>query len=207
MRLITFQDIFVIKKIQFEQAEKRPPVYFNREIIFQQREMTAVNKLIDMMKTSLNLPMDRQIVPIWCWVVPKSKEVDDDYLNELYDRFIPHCKRLTMYELEVPNDGVMVTNFDVWDEIFFNLKFGIDVSDELFNKLFEKQKGARLQACIPFIHKDFITKIKYFNRGKDGDYKDTENEIQKMIDNGEISLDKDGNIWSISEENNKEIII
>lgn len=199
MRLVTFQDIFVIKKIIYEQQENNSPVFFNREINFQEREMYVFNKFVDKMKQKLQLPMDRPMLPIWCWVVRKNQELDNDFINELYDRSIPHCKQLTLYELEVPDDGVFISNFDVWKEISFNMKFSIPVDNNMFNRLFEKQKGATLQACIPFIHKQFITGIKYFNRAIDGNYKETEEEISKLIEQGEIKLDKNGNIWSITE--------
>ena len=203
MRLLTFQDKFVISKVEYEEEEQRTPVYLNNQLYFQEREMELINKFINRMKDEINFPKDKKMIPIWCWVTVKSMVISKEVIERHYERFTPSAKNMILLDLEVPNDGCFVTNFDVWKEILFNIKFNKPVSDSLFEQLFEKRKGAILQACIPFIHKSFIKDVRYFYRSKDYDYSKTEEEIQEMIKNNELILDKNGNIWSIEDPDEK----
>jgi hypothetical protein len=207
VRLITFQDKFVVDKIQFEKENCRPPIYINKINNFQDRERYLLNKFINVMKQTLGIPENKTILPIWCWVVKRNATILDDDYNELYDRSIPSCRNMVALDLEVPDDGVFISNFDVWREIFCNAKFERNISDKDFNQLFEKQKGATLQACIPLIHESFIKKVKKFT--VDRDYSQTEEEIQKLLKNNEIELNDKGDIWQykdrgIEYEDNKQ---
>ena len=199
MRLITFQDKYVLAKIEFEKENNRSPVFLNKRINFQEREMYIVNKFIERMKEKINYPKDKKLIPIWCWMIVKSTTINKEVIERHYERFTPSAKNMVLLDLEVPKDGCFVTNFGVWKEILFNLKFNRPVPDSLFEKLFQKQKGAIVQVCIPFIHESFIKDKRYFYRSIDYDYKQTEEEIQEMIKNGELILDSKGNIWSIDD--------
>lgn len=200
MRLVTFQDKYVLDKLEFEQEEGRPPAFFNTKLYFQDREMNIVNKLINEMKTQLKIPMERRMIPIWCWVVPKNMELLKPDIEELYNRHIPSCKEMIFLDLIVPDDGIFITNYDIWYDILLDMKFSRHISEEGFQKLFEKKKGATLQACIPFIHKSFIKNVTYFDRYIDREYFKTEKELKDMIDNDLITLDNNGNIWEFKEK-------
>lgn len=197
MRLVTFQDRFILEKINWEEKKGKIPLFLCNKVNFLDREVPMVIKFIDKMKEALKINKERDMIPIWCWVVPKNQELTDEYLLELYSRYIPNCKNIYMYELEVPNEHVFITNFEVWEDILFKLKFRMEVSDELFNRLFQKQKGAIIQASIPFIHKDYIKNMQEINR-IENNYEKTEREVSELISQGSIKLDEDGYIESIT---------
>ena len=56
LRLITFQDKYVLAKIEYEKENNRSPVYLNKKIIFQEREMEMLNKFIERMKEHIKYP-------------------------------------------------------------------------------------------------------------------------------------------------------
>ena len=202
MRLITFQDRYVLEKIKFEEENERPPMYLAKELYFEEKEMYIINKFINRMKESINFPKDKKLIPIWCWKTVKSDNIDDK-IKMYFERFRPKAKELVLLDLEVPNDGVFISNFNIWRNILCDLKFDRFVSDEKFEKLFEKQKGAILQGCIPFIYKDFVNGVRYLNRYIDKDYSRTDEEIRRMMDNNELVLDANGNIWSLDNPNDR----
>lgn len=193
MRLVTFQDKYVLDKIKFEEENGRVPVFINNKFYFNKKQEPFILKFKERMKKELKLP--RLATPIFCWVIKKNDELTDELIDELYLRYIPKCRVITLIELDVPNDGVFISNYDIWTKIMFNLQINKDVVKD-FDKLFEKQKGATLQAAIPFIHKKFIKSYKILDNVLERDYSKTEEEIQSMIDNKEIQLDGDGNIES-----------
>lgn len=198
MRLVTFQDQYVIDKIKFEEEEGRVPVYINNHFYFTKKEEPLILKFKDKMKDAIKIK--KLATPIFCWVIKKDQELTDEFIDELYVRYIPKCRNIVVIELDVPDEGVFVSNYDVWSKIIFNLQINKTMSDEEFNLLFKRQKGATLQACIPFIHKRFIKSYKIIDNVFDRDYSDTESEVQRMIENREIELDDDGNIESLSDE-------
>lgn len=202
MRLITFQDRYVLEKIKFEEENERPPMYLAKELYFEEKEMYIINKFINRMKEVINFPKDKKLIPIWCWKTVKSDNIDDK-IKMYFERFRPKAKELVLLDLEVPNDGVFISNFNIWRNILCDLKFDRFVSDEKFEKLFEKQKGSILQGCIPFIYKDFVNGVRYLNRYIDKDYSRTDEEIRRMMDNNELVLDANGNIWSLDNPNDR----
>ena len=47
LRLITFQDRYVLEKIKFEEENERPPMYLAKELYFEEKEMYIINKFIN----------------------------------------------------------------------------------------------------------------------------------------------------------------
>lgn len=197
MRLITFQDKYVIDKIEYEEENGRLPIYINNNFYFNKKQEAFILKFKERMKKELKLP--KLATPIFCWVVKKNEEITDELINELYLRYIPKCGRLTMIELEVPNDGVFISNYEIWSRLMFNLQINKGLKDDDFEELFAKQKGAVIQAVIPFIHKRFITSYKIMDDILARDYSQTEQELQTMINNNEVELDEYGNIESFTD--------
>lgn len=188
MRLLTLQDKIVIEQLY----EDNMDLYECQHIEFKKREELLYNKMKIKMIKDLGIPGTRTFVPIWCWVVPKDKEINTEYIDELYNRMAPNCDRIVAIELEIPKEFIIISNFDHWKELLFNVTFGIDVSEADFQKLFEKQKGATLQATIPFISKDHIVKYIDFNDFKSKPYEATESMINDMVKKGSIKLDPTG---------------
>lgn len=185
MRLVTFQDKYVLDYLELAEAEGYPTVYECKEINFLQKEEYLYNKVIDKMKEQLNIPQDRQVIPVWCWVVPKDQHLTDDYIDTLYNRYTPKCDRLTVLELDVPKEFIFITNFDLWYELKFRVRFKETVTDEDIEGLFKKQKGATIQACIPFIDKKFIKSQKIIDDPMARDYSQTEDEVARLQAKGE----------------------
>lgn len=188
MRLITIQDKYVLEELY----KKNKPIYECQVVAFKKREELLYNKMKIKMIKDLGIQSGRNFVPIWCWVVPKSQEITGDYIDELYDRMAPKCDRIVYFELDVPKELIVISNFERWSDLLFNTAFGKEVTDEDFNKLFEKQKGAILQACIPFIARDHILSYKDYNDFGKRDYSVTESMISDAISKGAIQLDPTG---------------
>ena len=199
MRLITFQDRYVLSKIQYEKENNRSPIYTSNELRCQSREIDTYKKFIEVFRERIKFPKDKLLIPIWCWVIVKKTKINKEVIFRHYERFRPKAENIVLLDLEVPNDGVFITSFSAWLNILFNIKFNKKVTDEMFNELFEKKPGSIIQACIPFIHESFIKEVRYLNSYKERDYSRTEKEIQELIESGECILDKNGNIWSIGD--------
>ena len=109
-----------------------------------------------------------------------------ELLDELYNRAVPKCDRLIALELEVPKEFVFITNFDVWYDLKFKCRFNEEITQEDIDKLYEKKKGARTQACIPFIDKKFIINSKDYEDYLHKDYTQTDEEIKSLQARGEF---------------------
>lgn len=187
MRLLTFQDKLVAEKLHLLKEEGKKPIYQQNKIFYQKREEVLYRKFIDMMKEHLQIDPNRSVIPIWCWVIPKKQELTDEYINSLISRFTPKCDRLTYIELEVPDNLVFVTNFDVWYDILFQCTFyRREPTDEEMQNLLKKVKGATLQACIPFIFAEFIKSYKDYNNFNARDYSLTDQEIKSLQSKGKF---------------------
>lgn len=194
MRLLTFQDKFVLDTIEYKKELGKFPIYECEKVNFTHKEEKLYNKFIHRMKEKLDIPMERIVLPIWAWVVPKNQEIDDEYLTELYDRMIPKCDHLVAIELDVPKELVFISNFNEWYELKFKCIFNKDDAEEIdIDSLFKKQKGAVLQAALPFIDEAFIVNYKDYNSYVDKDYSKTDSEIKELKKKG--YLDKDPSGW------------
>lgn len=185
-RLVTFQDKYILDLFEIQKRSNKKQIYIQENNYFRNIECNLLQKFITEMKTKLGIPEDRFMLPIWCWVVPKSQELTDEYILELYSRSVPKCGRIVLLELEVPKNFVLLSNYSVWEDLLFscNITRNPDVKDEEFNKLFEKRKGSILQASLPFLSKDFIIKVKDYNNYLDRDYSNTDNEIKELQSKG-----------------------
>ena len=83
MRLITFQDKYVLNSLENKN------IYECDKIFFESKYNDLYNKFTNRMKESLGIDMNRRVIPIWCWVIQKDLELNIDVINELYDREIP----------------------------------------------------------------------------------------------------------------------
>ena len=192
MRILTFQDKIVINAIRDKEIDKLMPVYECKNIFFSKREEDLFNMMITYMRNKLNIPKDRIFMPIWGWVVPKDIVIDKEYIDTLFNRYIPKCHDLLAMELEVPNDLVVISNYSVWESLLFKLLFEekpINIDD--FEKLFVKQKGAILQASIPFIHRNHIVNMTTFENYTN-DFSQTDKEIKELIRDNKINVDETG---------------
>lgn len=188
MRLITFQDKYVLNSLENKN------IYECNKIFFESKYNDLYNKFTNRMKESLGIDMNRRVIPIWCWVIQKDLELNIDIINELYDREIPKCNNLVMLELDVPKEFLFISNYDLWSDYLFRIVFEnkLEFSYEEIDKLFEKVKGAKLQASIPFITKEFIKSSKIFNNYIDRDYTQTDEWIaREKKKRGEDKFDKD----------------
>ena len=175
MRVITFQDKYVLDFLKVN--EKDNPIYECNKVFFQKRQEKLFNMIANKLKETCGIEAERHVIPIWGWVVKKDLKITDDLLNELYNRAIPKCDRMVVLELEVPKEFVLLSNFEIWnDELLFNTIFydDYDITEEEFNKLFEKQKGAILQVCFPFIAYAFVKSIRDYNDWVNRDYSQTD---------------------------------
>lgn len=186
MRLITFQDKIVIDTIEEKEKQGLTPLYFCNKIFFIEKEERIYNEVIRSMKSKLGIHDNQMAIPIWCWTIPKNVEITDELLDELYNRAVPKCDRLIALELEVPKEFVFITNFDVWYDLKFKCRFNEEITQEDIDKLYEKKKGARTQACIPFIDKKFIINSKDYEDYLHKDYTQTDEEIKSLQARGEF---------------------
>lgn len=183
MRLVTFQDMYVIDRINYKRAKGEKPIYVNNQIRFTNKEEGLYNLFVNRMKKELQIPQEKRVIPVWAWVVPKSKELTKEFLDELYCRMIPKCSNMVTMELDVPKQFLFISNFTKWFDLLFKCKFEKDfnITDKDLDTLFVKEQGAILQAAMPFIADDFITNVYYENKYKDADYSKTEREVQDDI--------------------------
>ena len=186
MRLVTFQDKYVTDYLEQAEVEGYPTIYECKEINFLQKEENLYNKVINKMKEQLKISMERQVIPVWCWVVPKDQELNDEYIDILYNRYTPKCDTLTVLELDVPKEFIFITNFDLWYDLKFKIRFNEQVTDKDIEGLFIKQKGATIQACIPFIDKQFIKSCKIIDDPMRNDYSQTEDEVAQLQSKGQF---------------------
>lgn len=189
MRLLTFQDKYVLEELVLKQNK---PMYECKVVAFKNREEALYNKVRDRMIEVLDIPKDRYFVPIWCWVIPKNQEITPEYLDEIYDRHVPSCDRIVSFELDVPKELLMISNYEHWQDLLFKTAFGQTVSDDDFDLLFARKPGAILQVCIPFIHKNHITTYKDYNDFNGRDYSNTDALMHKEIADGLVDLDPTG---------------
>ena len=188
MRLLTFQDKFVLDRIEVLERDNKKPIYVCNENRIRNEYENLYNKYIARMKSSLGIDSSRRVIPIWCWVIPKKLELTKEVLNDLINRETIKCNRLVALELEVPNEFCFISNFTVWNDLKFKCIFeNNDIKDEELDELFIKQKGAILQVTLPFISKDFIKKVlmdenNYIER----DYSKTDTEIKELHAKGEF---------------------
>lgn len=186
MRLFTFQDKYVLDLLEYKEKNGLRPIYECTDIFFQHREQDLYNKFINKMKIALKIPYDRVVIPIWCWVVPKDQELTDEYIDELYTRYVPKCNNMVGIELNVPKEFVFLSNFQVWQDLLFRVTFKQEITDSMIDKLFEKQKGAILQAAIPILDKQFIINTKIYNDHTKKDYSETDAEVAELQSRGEF---------------------
>lgn len=192
MRVITFQDKYVLDFLKVNESDN--PIYECKQIFFQKKQEKLFNLIANKLKDSCGIESERQVIPIWGWVVKKDLKITDDLLNELYNRAIPKCNRMVVLELEIPKEFVLLSNFEIWnDELLFNTVFYDDyeITIEEFNKLFEKQKGAVLQACFPFIAYDFVKSIRDYNDWVNRDYSQTDEWVRNAQAKGEYKEDNE----------------
>ena len=205
MRLMTFQDRTILSIINYNKESGNYAMYapdkdYNDT---NEKEIQLMKMLTEKIKSYMHIDQRRHLIPVWCWVMRRQDDIDDmDYINDMFIRHIPRAKKLMALELEVPKENVFLMNYLIWEQIYCDVKFDRDINKELFNKLFEKKKGATLQACIPFILEDYIVKKKIIRRdiSENRLYPMTDSEIRNLINNGEISLNSFGDIESFDNE-------
>lgn len=190
MRIISFQDKAVWLMIKHGNKQ----LFENTtEVRFQARYEKLISAVANRMREVLDIPENRYFIPIWGWVVRRDFEFDKENLSELYDRKKPQCNICCALDMEVKNELVLTINFDIWEDIMFKLCFDKDYDfNEDFESLFERKKGATLQVAMPFIHKDFITKVIDLSTYTNKDYSDVENDIKDKISRGTIITDETG---------------
>lgn len=189
IRLITFQDVIVTTTLESYSAYESQKEYigFTEKMLF--------DKFKARMKAALKIDPNRNIYPIWCWIPKKDEKFEDDETIRNYmELSTPKGDNIEVLELSVPKEFVFVSNFDLWNEYRFKVRFetGGVITDAQINKLFEKQKGARLQAAIPIITKDHIIKRKLLYDPMKFDYSETEATILNRQQSGEIIIDSNG---------------
>ncbi len=197
MRLLTFQDKIVIDTIEQKEEDGNLGIFESDKKNWNNKEDELYDLYIKRMKDSLDIPEDRDVVPIWAWVVPKSQEIDDEYLLELYERMIPKANSLVAIEMEVPKEFIFVSNFDEWYNLKFECAFNkeFDIEDSDLDILFKKQKNAILQTSLPFITRDFITDYIDYNNYVDRDYSKTEDEVKMQINDLKNKNEFDSDDW------------
>lgn len=190
MRIVTFQEKTVLEELILNRTSK---VFECTTQMFESRFEGLYNRMLETMKAKLALPENRQFVPIWGWVISKKTEINDAFLDELYNRHAIHSDRLVALELEVPKEFLVVSNFDVWNELLFKATFKQDITDEEYNELFVKKQGAILQVAMPFIAVDFVKSYKDYNDYTKRDYSNTDALVKKEMSKGDIITDETGN--------------
>lgn len=189
MRIVSFQDKVILEELVLDKIK---PLFECNIVVFKKREEELHNRIKNKMIGTMDIPKDRMFVPMWGWVIPKNQELTTEYLDSLYDRHAPSCDRIVAFELEVPKELLLISNFKEWQELLFKCTFNQEITDLDFDKLFEKQNGAILQVCMPFIHKAHILSYKDYNDFKSKDYSNTEGIMQKEINDGTVELDPTG---------------
>ena len=186
MRLVTFQDKYVLDVINHKEELGNLPIYFATKPLYNPKEDKIYKLFISKMREALSLSPEQMKLPIWCWTLPKDTELTDEYLNTLYIRSVPKCNRLSAIELQIPKEFVFISNFELWEELRFKSLFKQPIEDNEIDKLFEKRKGAITQASIPFLSKDFIVSIKDYEDYINRDYSQTNEEIAQLQKRGEF---------------------
>lgn len=192
VRLITFQDLSILNTLKYHNTfeSSQDPSYIEEDLI---------NKFTLKMKESLGIDKEREFYPLWAWVPKKDELFDDNTLEKFISLSTPKANNLCALELLVPKEFVFISNFDLWDSYRFKIRFESEgiITDEEIDKLFEKCKGARLQASLPFITKEWVSQSKKYYDPMKFDYSQTDNFIKEKIKSGQMQLDANGDIASI----------
>lgn len=148
MRLLTSQHINVWNKI-IEDGIYQCTISSNTR----ERTINSYNKMANAVKEKTGIEV---LSPIWCWF-----RVDDKYINTIKETNLKRCDGMTgvneiVMLLEVPDEIPLLSDFYEWVDVMYQELTPNDPLGVKFEDIFDIREDVSIQACIPYIKKEYI---------------------------------------------------